>query len=154
MSEQKASEAYEEFFTYQNNIGQTSFWVTDDNDDDATLVVNFAGEDNTIHQGALYQAKFKFTEKYPQEKPQGAFCQPAPYHCNIKEDGYFCLQYYNNWNSKCSFFELVEILNHFIYDPNPSSPLRSEIAREMKENIQLYEQKVKNQASDCRSKFQ
>ncbi|KAL4489428.1 hypothetical protein ABPG72_002724 [Tetrahymena utriculariae] len=136
---------------------QSSSFSVEPSSDSNKLLVYIYGEDNTIHKGGIYKSEFTFTKEYPSVRPEGKFIAPLPYHCNVRDNGDICLDYYNNWNSNTyqtkNFVTLVESLCYFIHNQNKEHPWRKDIANEEKDNYNLYVQNVKNKALECREAF-
>ena len=108
----------------------------------------FMGPKDTPYKDGLFILKVIFPENYPNEKPEVCFETPI-YHVNInpmKSDqalGHVCISTLNWWDSKYSMREVLNNIFALFYRGNPDSPYGVDRAKELRENKNLYDEKVR-----------
>ena len=108
----------------------------------------FIGPKDTPYKDGLFIVKVKFPENYPNEKPEVCFETPI-YHVNInpmKSDqalGHVCISTLNWWDPKYSMKEVLNNIYALFYRGNPDSPYGINRAEELRNNKDLYDEKVR-----------
>jgi len=114
--------------------------ITNDNLLQWTAII--FGPPDTPYQGGSFQVDIEFPENYPFKAPKIRFITPV-YHPNINRDGGICLDILkDNWSPALSIAKVLISIRSLLADPNPDDPLVAEIAREYKNNYQLFYEKA------------
>lgn len=80
------------------------------------------GEENSIHDKAIYKIKITLPINYPYSRPEIRFIPPCPFHPNIGVTGYVCVNKYDTWNGNNYYiWDMLDYINYILYNPNPAS---------------------------------
>ena len=101
------------------------------------------GGRDTPYEGGIFNLRIKFRDDYPNRSPSIFFITPI-YHVNVSfTNGAVSFLNINSWNPNISMEEVLAQLFLIFYKPNPYSGYRADLARECKENRELYDNKIK-----------
>ena len=107
------------------------------------------GPDDTSYKGGIFYFKIKFPQNFPKGRPEIIFLTPI-YHVNINHInnpycplGLVSVSFLNFWNEKYKIREILIKLFTVFYLGNPQSPFGIDRQREMENNPELFEEKVK-----------
>ena len=102
----------------------------------------FIGPKRTPYENGLFYVEMRFTEDYPDTKPEVRF-RTKVFHPNVYENGKVCIDYLNNWSSQNikNIKSIIDSLFELLCFPNFSSRANTNCTKEN------YNQK----ASECRS---
>jgi len=94
--------------------------------------------EDSPYQGGVFKIMITFPSDYPFKPPKLKF-DTKIYHPNISSSGAICLDILkNNWSPALTISKVLLSLLSLLTDPNPDDPLVSDIAKQYKENIELY----------------
>ena len=93
------------------------------------------GPPETDFEGGRYRLKICFQKgQYPFKPPQ-MFFESNIYHPNVGVNGDICVDFLKGeWTPVYTIKKAVEALQVLLMDPNPSSPLNSEAAKNFNNN--------------------
>ena len=96
-------------------------------------IVHIKLEENSksMFKNGYFKITIKFPDNFPQQKPECRIINKI-YHLNINPDnGHISSKFLNQWNSSTTISELlVGLFLVFIYEQNPLSPYKGEMARQ------------------------
>ncbi len=113
-------------------------------DDLQTWQAAFLGPPNSPYEDGIFFLSIKFPNNYPYHPPQVSFVTPV-YHCNISASGSICLDIIkeSEWSPALKISSLLVSIISLLTDPNPSSPLRGDIANLYENNRLLHDKEAK-----------
>ena len=101
------------------------------------------GPKGTPWEFGKFKLKLEFTPSYPYESPNVTFVTPM-FHPNIYEDGNICLDIlHENWAPTYNISSILLSISSLLTDPNPDSPANPKAARLYKQDINKYNENVK-----------
>ena len=105
----------------------------------------FIGPKETPYEDGLFYFEIKFTNDYPNSKPEVQMRTPI-YHPNINNyDGHVCVAYLYNWKSEYDVRGIVYALFDLLYMPNPADgyyKINNEKARDFKNKYATKDQNI------------
>ena len=107
------------------------------------------GPGDTSFAGGLFYLRIRFPMEYPQKGPEVLFVTPI-YHVNVNHInqpgcplGHICLSTLNFWNPEYTMREVLTNIFALFYLGNPDSPYGIDRQKEMLNNQDLFERKVR-----------
>ena len=121
-----------------------------DEDNIFRWTITLLGPKDTSYRGSLFLAEIIFPKFYPEQAPEINFITPI-YHPNVNMRksttniplGQVAFKTIKNWKPTNTIKEVLTKLYSFFYYPNLDLVYSLEIAKEYKENRNLFENKVK-----------
>merc|ERR1712178_460058 len=105
------------------------------------------GPAGTPFEGATFNLDIRYPSSYPFKGPTLMFHNP-PYHPNFNDGGAICFARVNEqWAPNIMIGKLLQELQNFIANPEPSHPLRAVIAEEYINNRAEWEKKARAEAA-------
>ena len=109
-----------------------------------SLNVSLKGPSDSPYENGVFKLNIVITNDYPFKAPSVNF-DTKIYHPNIGAGGNICLDILNsNWSPALSISSILYSISSLLTDPNPDSPLRSEIAKVLKEDKSKYLNEAKS----------
>ena len=103
-------------------------------------VATMNGPSETPYEGGIFKLTISITPQYPFSPPSVKFITPI-YHPNINQDGMICLDILKgSWSPSLTLEKVLLSISSLLNDPNPDDPLRPDLAREYKYNLDSYKQ--------------
>lgn len=99
--------------------------------------VTFPASKASVYYSRSFTLDVTFGNDFPNKRPNIRFITKI-YHCNVGTAGNLCLKILNDWKSNSILSDVFLNIYVLLVKPNPFSPLRPEIAEEMKKNPQQY----------------
>ncbi len=105
---------------------------------------SITGPPNTPFEDGVFHLNITFSDDYPFKAPHVTFVTKI-YHPNIDSNGNICLDILKTgaWSPVLSIQQLLLSISSLIAEPNPDDPYMPSIAVEYKENMDLYNKKVR-----------
>lgn len=100
------------------------------------------GPDGTPYVGGVFFLDIQFPKDYPFKPPQISF-KTRIYHPNINSNGSICLDILKeSWSPALTISRVLLSISSLLSDPNPDDPLSPDIAKEYKENLDLFNERA------------
>jgi len=91
------------------------------------------GPEKSPYAGGYFFLDIKFPDNYPMSAPKMKFATKI-YHCNVKDDGQFCLEILKDkWSPQYTITYVLKEIYALLETPNTEDPLVPEIAQKYKE---------------------
>jgi ubiquitin-conjugating enzyme E2 A len=102
------------------------------------------GPINTPYENNKFKLQISFDEEYPIRAPSVKYLQFI-FHPNIYKDGKICVDILQSseWTPALNVRTIIQSLRSLFMDPNPSSPANREAAELYLQDIELFNNKVK-----------
>lgn len=108
-------------------------------------IVNMYGAKDSVYENGIFKLQIELPDLYPLSPPKVKFLTKM-YHPNITTlTGYICVSILekDNWVPSMTIYSTVLSIKSLLLDPNPHSPLESEIAKLYLTNVDKYYENVK-----------
>lgn len=101
------------------------------------------GPEGTPYENGHFAITIDFPAEYPFKYPDIRITTKI-YHCNVDDNGSICLPILKteNWSPSTSMPDLMMQLVQLLREPNPSDPLRAEIAAELTSHKDTHDKKA------------
>lgn len=101
------------------------------------------GPEGTPFENGTFKLYLSFPDNYPFAAPTVTF-NTQVYHPNIDQDGNICLDILEDgWTAALKIPQLLLSLISLLDDPNAEDPLRSDVAEEYIDDIEQYNESVR-----------
>lgn len=101
------------------------------------------GPEGTPFENGTFKLQLIFPDNYPFRAPTVMF-ETQVYHPNIDEGGSICLDILEDgWTAGLKIPQLLLSLISLLDDPNADDPLRSDVAEEYRDDINQYNESVR-----------
>ena len=130
---------------YKMIMRDKNFLITAEPDENNILLwyAIILGPDETIWEGGVFKLKIEFTEEYP-SKPPNVMFYTKMFHPNIYNDGKICLDILQKqWTPCYTVVSILTSIQSLLTDPNTESPANSEAAKMFDEDVDEYNDKVR-----------
>jgi len=102
------------------------------------------GPEGTPYHGGIFNLEINFPTEYPFKPPKIHFITRV-YHPNINSTGSICLDILKDkWSPALTISKVLISISSLLNDPNPDDPLAPDVAREYKDNRELFNQTAMN----------
>ena len=102
-----------------------------------------SGPPDTPFENGKFQMELKFDDDYPVKPPSVKFLSKM-FHPNIYRDGKICVDILQGeWSPAQNIRTILVSIRSLLMDPNPNSPANRDAAVLFKDNIKLYNSKVR-----------
>mmetsp|Transcript_43384 Transcript_43384/g.90869 ORF Transcript_43384/g.90869 Transcript_43384/m.90869 type:complete len:150 (-) Transcript_43384:261-710(-) len=109
------------------------------------------GPEGTAYEGGTFRFEMRFPAEYPFKPPKVNFLTKV-LHPNITEEGKVCLDIVSDsWNPAVSIRQIILSLHTLLTDPNPSNPLRPEVAKLLSDDPAAFQEQVRQWVKDFAS---
>ena len=104
----------------------------------------FPGPENSPYEGGNFTLKMQFPKDFPFKPPKVEF-ETKVYHPNVKSaTGAICLGILkDDWSPQITVPKILMSISTLLTDPNVDHPLEEEVAKQYKENRDLYNKTAK-----------
>ncbi|RKP15093.1 ubiquitin-conjugating enzyme/RWD-like protein, partial [Piptocephalis cylindrospora] len=122
-------------------------WLVDDSDT-SKLKAQLDGPEDTPYFGGLFRLSLTLPSQYPFRPPEARFLTRI-YHPNIDASGRICLDILKmppqgGWKPSINLSTLLTSLRLLLAEPNGDDPLLVDVAKEYKQDPQLFFSKAKS----------
>ena len=101
-------------------------------------IATIFGPKDSPYEDGIFKLEIDFPQGYPFKPPKIKFVTKI-YHPNINSSGSICLDILQGqWSPALTISKTLISICSLLTDPNPDDPLVGSIARQYKENRQLY----------------
>ena len=101
------------------------------------------GPDDTLWEGGIFKLLINFPDDYPNSPPKVKFFTKM-FHPNIYVNGEICLDILQNkWTPMLNATSVLQSIQSLLTDPNTSSPANTEASKMLEEDIDEYNQRVR-----------
>jgi ubiquitin-conjugating enzyme E2 D/E len=102
------------------------------------------GPIGTPYEGGVFNLNIHIPTNYPFKPPIVIF-KTKIYHPNINSSGNICLDILKSqWSPALTITKILLSICSLLADPNPNDPLMPEIAKQLKDNPELYNKTAKD----------
>lgn len=124
-----------------------------DNKNINKMSIIIKGPKDSPYENGLFLLIIELTDNYPFSPPHIKFGSKI-LHPNISKDGKICVDIFGNkWSAALTISKVLLSLSSLLVDPNPDSPLNSDIAEIYKDNRIQYNEKVKKHTKENTYKY-
>ena len=105
--------------------------------------VEYTPDSGSYWYGGKYLFSFHFPDDFPFSPPK-VMCKTKIYHPNIDYDGNVCLNMLKeDWNPTYTGESSIAGVYQLFVEPNPNDPLNHDVAKIMRDNMDLFKENVK-----------
>lgn len=120
-------------------------------EDGSTNLMHWAagipGKKGTIWEGGLFKLRLLYPDDFPSSPPKVQF-HPVLFHPNVYPSGTVCLSILNaeqDWNPTVTLKNILLGVQDLLNNPNPNSPAQAEPYKLYTQDIEAYNQRIKQE---------